>query len=77
MLTFSFTSGHQNITVHAEFHADTEASVEEVHAEPVAPVHQWDTHGKRQLNQLHTKICMYIMRSHRPLPCRLEDTEES
>ena len=48
MVTFSFTSGHQNITVHAEVHADMEAPVEEVHAEPVAPVQQLDTQGKRQ-----------------------------
>ena len=45
MLTFSFTSDHQNITVHAEVHADMEAPVKEVHAEPVAPVQQLDTHS--------------------------------
>ena len=48
MLTFSFTSGHQDLTVHAEVHADVEVLVEEVHAEPEATVQELDTHSKRQ-----------------------------
>ena len=53
MSTFSFTSGHQNVMVHAEVHADVEALVEQVCAELEPPTQELDTHGKTPENQPH------------------------
>ena len=41
-MTFSFTSGHQNVTVHAEVHTELEP-----------PVKELGTHGKKPENQPH------------------------
>ena len=56
MSTFSFTSGHQNVMVYVEVHADAEAPVEQVCAELEPPAQELDTQSKTPENEPHNFV---------------------